>query len=352
MKLTTEISGTIIWGEEFEVISGTLYIEDGIIVDMIEEQVSDDMIIAPCFVNAHTHIGDSVIKDPPITNLDELVRPPDGLKHRIFNKTPTVELINAMVSTLEDMKKTGTTAFIDFREGGVEGVNALRQAMAHVGNLQSMILGRPCDDLSKLLNVGDGIGLSGVNDMPPDELQEIVSAVKKSGKPFAIHAGEKDKTDIDAAFDLEPDFIVHLTNGSSSDFKRAFDQDCKIVVCPRSNLLTGAGMPDIKSMIKSGAVVGVGTDNVMLNSTNMFDEMKFISTIFLHDDRQVFKLCTLNGAEVSNMDNELGSIEAGKMAHLMVLNRKSYNLQGVRNHLSGIVRRARPDDIIQIIGVE
>ncbi|RZN15030.1 MAG: chlorohydrolase [Methanosarcinales archaeon] len=352
MKPTTEISGTIIWGEEFEVISGTLYIEDGIIVDLIEKQVSDDVIIAPCFVNAHTHIGDSVIKDPPITNLDELVRPPDGLKHRMLNKTPAVELINAMGSTLKDMKKTGTTAFIDFREGGVEGVNGLRQSLIDMGNLRSIILGRPHNDLPELLNVSDGIGLSGVNDMPLDVLQEIVSAVKKSEKPFAIHAGEKDKTDIDAAFDLEPDFIVHLTSGSSSDFKRAFDQDCNIVVCPRSNLLTGAGMPDIKGMLTSGAVVGVGTDNVMLNSTNMFDEMKFISTIFLQDDRQVFKLCTLNGAKVSNMDNEIGSIETGKMAHLMVLNRNSYNLQGVRNHLSGLVRRARPDDIIQIIGVE
>jgi cytosine/adenosine deaminase-related metal-dependent hydrolase len=350
--MTQSVSGTLIWGDEFEVTRGTLYIEEGIIVDMIEEPVSQDVIIAPCFVNAHTHIGDSVLKDPLLTNLDELVRPPDGLKHRILNSTPMRELVGAMRSTLMDMKKTGTSAFIDFREGGAEGVTALKDALAKVGGLRCRIMGRPSNGVSEVLSVSDGIGVSGVNDMDWSVLVDLREAVRKSGKSFAIHAGEKDASDLDPTFELEPDFLVHLTHGSKKDFMQAVEQDCGVVVCPRSNFLTGVGMPDIRGMLECGVLVGVGTDNVMLNSVNMFAEIEFISKIFLHDDRQVFKLCTLNGAKISGIAGELGSIELGKKAHLMLLNKNSWNLRGIRDPLAGLVRRARPDDIIQIIGAE
>jgi len=353
MNFTGKISGTILWGDEVAVVCGTLFIEDGIIVDLVEEDVSSDVLVAPCFVNAHTHVGDSVLKDPPITGLDELVRPPDGLKHRILRSTPFDELVCAMSGALVDMVRTGTGAFVDFREGGVDGVVALGRALADRVDLKGVILGRPDDcGVSEVLSLCDGLGLSGACDMDWNCLVEIASLMRGSGKLFGLHAGEKDGRDIDAAFELEPDFVVHLTHGTRDDFERAFDQDCGVVVCPRSNLLTVAGMPDIKGMLESGLVVGVGSDNVMLNSVNMFAEMEFISKIFLYDDRQIFKLCTLNGAKIFGFDDELGSIEYGKRACLMLLDRNSPNLRGVQDPVAGLVRRARPDDIIQIIGVE
>ena len=353
MSFTGEVSGTILWGDEFEVLSGTLFIEDGIIVDLVEEDVSSDLLVAPSFVNAHTHVGDSILKDPPITSLDELVRPPDGLKHRILRSTPADELLRAISGALLDMVRTGTGVFVDFREGGADGVRVLGRALADRVGLRGVILGRPdgCG-VSEVLSISDGLGLSGVCDMDWDHLVEIASLVKSSGKLFGLHAGEKDGRDIDSALELEPDFLVHLTHGSRDDFKRAFEADCGVVVCPRSNLLTGVGMPDIEGMLEAGLVVGVGSDNVMLNSVNMFAEMEFISKIFLHDDGQVFKLCTLNGAKIIGLDDEFGSIEDGKRACLMLLDMNSPNLRGVRDPIAGLVRRARPDDIVRMIGVE
>jgi len=57
--------------------------------------------------------------------------------------------------------------------------------------------------------------------------------------------------------------------------------------------MTGVGLPDVLKMLDLGIAVGVGTDNVMLNSPNMFEEMQFLAKALLHDDRQVFKMCTL-----------------------------------------------------------
>lgn len=350
--MSFSLSGTIILGEELEVIRGTVYIEEGVIVDVIEKPVREDVLIAPCFVNAHTHLGDSVLKDPPLASLDELVRPPDGLKHRVLQSTPRSELASAMYSSLQDMKKTGTSAFIDFREGGGEGVAALKEALSLARGLQCRVLGRPVESIDEVLSVSDGIGASGANDVEWSLLVEMREAAARAGKLFAIHAGEKDRSDIAPALELEPDFLVHLTQGRREDFRRAADQGCGVVVCPRSNFITGVGAPDVRGMMECGVLVGVGTDNVMLNSVNMFAEMEFLSKIFLHDDRQVFKLCTLNGAKISGMDDEIGSIEAGKKACLMLLNRNSWNLRGIRDPLAGIVRRARPDDIIQVVGGE
>lgn len=85
------IYGKIILGPEPETIEGYICLRDGVITDIGQENTSSEIIISPCLVNSHTHIGDSVLKDPVLgktvgnrveRDLDSLVKPPDGLKHR------------------------------------------------------------------------------------------------------------------------------------------------------------------------------------------------------------------------------------------------------------------------------
>jgi len=81
----------------------------------------------------------------------------------------------------------------------------------------------------------------------------------------------------------------------------------------------------------------------------MISEMEFLSKTNIYNDRQVFMFRTLNGAKLLGIDSEVGSIKKGKKARLMILTKKSNNLNGIRNPLNSIVRRGRPDDIIRII---
>ena len=147
------IPGTIIAGPELEPIEGYICVNKGIITEIGEERTYSTNIIAPCFVNAHTHLGDSVFKDPPLgkisgfriqRDLDSLVKPPDGLKHKILRETSYKTLIECMRKSLLDMIETGTCAFADFREGGVLGVAALNKALEGL-KLYSMVLGRPAE---------------------------------------------------------------------------------------------------------------------------------------------------------------------------------------------------------------
>ncbi len=362
------ISGTIIVGMEFEPVDGYICVRDGIITEIGEETSNTGTIIAPCFVNSHTHIGDSVCKDPSlgrcvgpavIRDLDSLVRPPNGLKHQILRHTPYQALVESMRATILDMITTGTCAFADFREGGVVGVLALKEAIGDLG-IGSLAFGRPdkpdakitdvLSEVDRVLRNADGIGISGVNDMDIGMVRKIVKYTREQKRLFAIHAGEKDRTDIEEALSLKPDMLIHMTHANKSDILMMADADVPVVVCPRSNFVTGVGMAPICDMIEAGIKVGVGTDNVMLNSTNMFAEMEILSKIFGLDDRQVFMMCALNGSQILGLDG-FGSIEIGNRAHLMVLNGNSNNLSNIQDPLSGIVRRARPDDILSIINV-
>ncbi len=342
------LQGTIIYGDDFEPVDGIITIENSIIKEIEEKKINSNIIIAPCFVNAHTHIGDSVIKDPPYLPLAELVQPPNSLKHRILAQTFTEDLVASMKATIHDMIKTGTCAFVDFREGGAAGIKALNEAL-FCSQIEAKSLGRPVDNDMSYLDSCDGTGLSSTSDLDIDVIKEIVSHTKGKRKRFAIHAGERDSADIMPAIELEPDLLIHLTHAARNEIKSIHESSIPVVVCLRSNLLTKSGLPPIKKMLDEGILVAAGTDNVMFNSVNMFSEMEFLAKMSLFDDRQVFKLCTLNGAKVAGMVKELGSIKKGKKARLMILNKKSNNMQGIRNPLSSLVRRARPDDIIRII---
>lgn len=339
------VSGTIIYGDEFEIREGYVVVSEGRIREVGSGHADTPIsgIICPAFINAHTHVGDSIAKDLPYMPLADLVAPPDGLKHRILAASKPDEIKGGMTTTLNDMAATGTCHFADFRENGVAGV----QLLCGLAGERATVLGRAVggDSAGDVLKVADGLGISGANDMPRETMLSMADAAKKARKMLGIHAGELNRSDVDAAMEIDPDFIVHMTNASSSDLRRAHDLDIPVVVCPRSNAATGSGRPPIKEMADSGLLLGLGTDNVMLNGPDMFAELEWVSKAFLHDDAYTLRMATLNGARILGKADRKGSILAGKDADMIVLRQGSNNLSYSKNLLSSIVRRARPDDI-------
>jgi len=356
------VSGTIVYGDDFEDRTGYAVIEGGKIKEIGEEKIEADVtgIVIPSFVNAHTHIGDSAAKEPDFMPLDMLVGP-GGYKHKILAETAHNELVSSMKDSIEDIFATGTGLFADFREGGVLGIKALKEAFDSAEcreKLDMKIFGRPETDELRITNYelrifesADGIGISSVADYPWEDVKRLAAeTAKREGKMFALHAGERNAEDVEGAIELEPDFIVHLTKASQQDFEKMQDKNIAAVVCIRSNLITGMGLPPLRQMLAAGLTVGVGTDNVMLNSPDMFSEMEFISKLFRKlDERKVLKMCTLDSAKVLKEDKFVGSIEEGKTANLVVIRNDTPNMRGVRNSIRGVVRRATRNDIAAVI---
>jgi cytosine/adenosine deaminase-related metal-dependent hydrolase len=193
------------------------------------------------------------------------------------------------------------------------------------------------------------VGISSTRDHPHSWVEEVVEAARSEGKRVALHAGESGRDDIEDALSLAPDLLVHLTRAEPRDLAMVAEAKVPVVVCPRSNLATGVGLPDVARMLDLGINVGLGTDNVMLNSPNLFSEMEYASKALLHNDRHVFMMCTLNGARILGADDEAGPIRAGKRCRIMVIDRRSDNMVGAKEPLASLVRRARPSDVLAVL---
>lgn len=333
------VEGTILRGRGFEPVEGRVVCEDGEIVAIEEEAVETEHIVVPAFVNAHTHVGDSIAKEAGAgLTLEELVAPPDGLKHRLLRSASNEQLEAAMTRTLRYMERTGTGTFIDFREGGVPGVESLRSAAADLA-IEAIAMGR---DDPQVIEIADGYGASGAAD---GEFGRERSATAAAGKPFGIHAGEVDPGDINPALDLDPDFLVHMVHARNVHLERVADSGTPVVVCPRSNLTTGVGTPPVEALLEH-TTVALGTDNVMIHGPSMFREMAVLDAITDVPPPTIFGMATWAGGEL--LGTGVGELAPGHPAKLLVLDGDSDNLAGAQDYVQAIVRRADPSDVASV----
>jgi cytosine/adenosine deaminase-related metal-dependent hydrolase len=334
------VEGTVLRGREFDPVEGRVVVEDGDIVAIEETETDADAIVCPAFVNAHTHLGDAIAKEAGAgLSLDELVAPPDGLKHRLLRAASSGEKEAAMHRTLRYMERGGTAATIDFREGGVAGVEAIRRAADGL-DIRVLAMGRETVDA---MHAGDGFGASGARD---DDFADERAATREAGKPFGIHAGERDPHDVDPALSLDPDFLVHMVHADDGHLDRVEREDIPVVVCPRSNLVTGVGAPPIADLLDH-TTVALGTDNAMLNGPSMFREMEFAAKVGSVSAADILRMATVNGADLAGLN--CGLIEPGRDAALVVLDGDSDNLAGARDPVRAVVRRAGVADVERVI---
>jgi len=334
------IEGTILRGREFEPVEGRVVVEDGEIAAVESAAVEADAIVCPAFVNAHTHVGDSIAKEAGAgLSLTELVAPPDGLKHRLLREADRATLVRAMGRSLSYMEASGTGTCIDFREGGVDGVTAIQEALWG-RDIDGVVLGRETVDA---MEAGDGFGASGAKDAAFGAKRR---ATREAGKLFGIHAGEVDSADINPALDLDPDFLVHMVHAEELHLERVADSEVPVVVCPRSNLVTGVGQPPVEALCER-TTVALGTDNVFLNSPSMFREMALTAKRYDLPAREVLRMATVHGAELAGL--EAGVIEPGRPARLLVLDADTDNLCGIHDPVRAVVRRAGTADVARTV---
>lgn len=264
-------------------------------------------VVLPGFVNAHTHIGDSFAYPAPKGTVEEVVGP-GGYKHRMLTEANASAKTAGMEASLATMWRTGTFAFIDFREEGREGVRNILSAMEDLP-LSAKVLGRPksADDpdeeIASLLRVADGLAFSSVSDWPYDVLEAASAKCRGTGKMFSLHASESKREDIDTVLSLKPSFVVHMTSAIDDDIAACAEAGVPIVVCPTSNRFFGL-VPDIPRMLRIGAEVALGTDNAMICSPDMTREMRAAYGSGAGPSRlspaQTVRLATLSGRKVLN----------------------------------------------------
>ncbi|MEW6044747.1 MAG: amidohydrolase family protein [Thermoproteota archaeon] len=369
---------SVLYGKNLKYIPSTnLQVSDGVFAKPSTKSGVDcqGLLLVPGFVNMHTHIGDSIGKDTTLSgSVDSKIHPVMGAKKRILSMSRPEHLANFMKNTCRSMLKKGITTFVDFREGGLGGIMLLRKVLEEVP-IRGVILGRleyyqdknqirkntpiPAGrkkELESILKYCDGLGISGPNENS-DSVLRSYSATKKIR---AIHSAETlestntskkmtAKSETARALLAKPHFLVHMTYASNSDLKTAAKKTRGIVVCPRANASLAEGIPDFVLMQKSGCTVGIGTDNVMINSPDMFKEMDYAWKIHmgLHkkrlDPRQILKMATVNGGIL--LGKKIGSIELGYVADGVFFEKHAIDFEPMHNPHAAIVHRASESTI-------
>ena len=334
-----------------------------------------NLLLIPGFINSHTHIADSIGKDLSIdADVDSKIHPMIGLKQKLLKETPKKSLSKYIKNSAKSMIKKGITTFIDFREGGLDGILLLKSALDNIP-IRCIILGRiehyntkneikqnmplpkeHIKQLTQLLKNCDGIGISGTNENSNSNLHSYA----KTKKIRAIHAAETKgsvntskkltaKSEIQRAMLLRPSFLIHMTFATKNDLKLAAKNTRGIVICPRANSSLAEGIPDISSMQKSGCNITIGTDNVMINSPDIFREMDYLWKVTMgmsqsrFDPKEILKMATVNAGKMLNQ--KIGCIKENYFADCLFINKNSLDLEPMNNVYASIVHRASENSI-------
>jgi 5-methylthioadenosine/S-adenosylhomocysteine deaminase len=384
------------------VLNGRVFIKDGIITDIqsrkgkdewpgIRAEVIDakDAIVMPGLVNAHTHAAMTLFRgladDLPLKQwLFEKIFPAEA---KFLN--PDTVYWGSLLGCLE-MIASGTTCISDgyfFQDETVRAVHesGLRGLIAQ-GVIDFPAPGAP--DPKKNLKSARGfierwLGFSalitpGIFCHSPvtcseETLKGAWEISRSFDLPLQIHlsetsdevnevirnTGERPVFYLDRLGLIDKSLIAaHAIHLDEREISRIFEKGVKIVHVPESNMKLCAGLAPVRDMVNAGLKVGLGTDGCSSNNNlDLFCEMDTaakLSKVYDLDPvgldaNTVIKMATCWGASVLGLEKEIGTLEIGKRADIIVVDTHQPHLCPVYDALSAIVYSANGADVKDVI---
>lgn len=143
---------------------------------------------------------------------------------------------------------------------------------------------------------------------------------------------------------------IHLDNSEINDMVKS---ETGLAHCPSSNLKLASGIAKIQTYRKKGMKVGLGSDGAPCN--NMMDpfmEMRLAALLqkplfgpTALPAREAFELATLGGAQVLGADDQIGSLDIGKRADVVIVKRDHPSAATVADPYSALVYSCTGRDV-------
>jgi 5-methylthioadenosine/S-adenosylhomocysteine deaminase len=343
---------------------GDLRIAEGRVTDVGEhvteptEEIVDASAFAlvPGFVNAHTHVAMGPLRG--VADDRDL----GGFLERLFAidaKRAPDDLEAGAAQGIAEMLLGGTTSFLDL----YYGQDAVARAVDRLGirgflgwavldpdkTTQS---GRPVDNARSFIErwsnhrrITPLVAPQGVYVCSDATWLEARDLAREKGTLLHYHLSEtrrevhehEAKTGkrpgmwLDAIGALGPGQIAaHGVWLTAAEIERLSQNGVAVAHCPSSNLkLAVGGICPVDAMRSAGVVVGLGTDSVASNnSLSMLREMHLAGVLQKHHRwdatalpaQAVLDLATVEGAKLLGRSGDLGSLEVGKRADLLMVN--------------------------------
>ncbi|WP_199615082.1 amidohydrolase [Paenibacillus alkalitolerans] len=355
---------------------GDIFIDGDRIAD-IQPQINADfdeiihgegMTAMPGLINAHQHSPMSLLR-----GFSDDLKLMDWLERKMLpaeaRMTPEDIYWGAKLAMAE-MIKSGTTAFADM----YIHMNEIAKVVEEVGMRASLTRGlvflqndggkrmtEALDLIDRWSGKADGrittmLGPHSPYTCPPQGLEEVVLLAQKRQIPLHTHLAETkeevikiretyNQTPTEYLYDLGLFERTHVLLAHSVHLNR---RDIRVLkgmrggVChnPVSNVKLGCGIAPVTEMMKQGITVGIGTDGAGSATTlDMFEEIKAATWLQKLDygdperlpAEQVLRMATIESAKLLTIDSEVGTLEPGKKADIILIDMRKPHLQPVHD---------------------
>ena len=329
-------------------------------------------ILMPGLINTHTHISMNLFR-----GLADDMELDTWLNEHIWPMEAKLNgdhcYIGALLAQIE-MIKSGTTTFNDkyffvedvaksVEESGIRG--SLSYGMIDFGDpekrenefKESISLIKNCNNMAGG-RIKMHFGPHSTYTCSKELLEGVRREANKYNVKIHIHMNETEKEINDSIeatgkrpFEYLDDFgflggdviAAHGVWLSKEEITIIKENDVKISHNPCSNMKLSSGISPVTELLAEGICVSMGTDGAASNNNlDLFEEMKFASLLqklitknpkALPSD-ELINMATINGAKSLGLENEIGSLEVGKAADMILIDINSPNLTPMSDQIS------------------
>jgi 5-methylthioadenosine/S-adenosylhomocysteine deaminase len=345
-------------------------------------------IVLPGLVNAHTHAPMVLFR-----GVADDLKLMEWLQRYIFpaeKKNVTAEFVRAgtRLAALE-MIRSGTTTFVDMyyfesdiaevaKSAGLRTVagetliefpapdnKTIAEALAYIEKFLQRWKGDPL--------VTAALAPHSAFLCSTDTLKAARALADRYGAPLLIHVSEtQDEQDqVKKRYGKTPTEVLHeigfLRKGvlaahgvwlSPSDRALLKQAGAGVAHCPQSNMKLASGAAPVREMIAEDLRLGLGTDGAASNNDlDMFEEMMSAALLAKHASGDptaaaapaVLEMATLGGARALGMEDQIGSLEIGKRADLVVVGLEAARLHPLYDPVSHLVYAAKGADVRHVV---
>ena len=341
-------------------------------------------LVMPGLINTHTHAPMSYLRgiadDLPLMNwLRELIFP-------VEQQLDAEMVYLSSLLSIAEMIKSGTTSFCDTYLFAGEVARAVDETgiRAWIGEVlydfDSPSYGKLDNGFAKVKElisayrhhpfISITVAPHSVYSCAPELLEKTAELAANGDCLHVVHLSETESevaTCIErygvrpvAHFDrlglLESRLLAaHCVQLTDKEIELLARAEVKVSHCVESNMKLASGAAPIPALLGEGVCVSIGTDGPASNNdVDMFAEMSSVAKVHkvvamdptVMDAETTLKCATLNGAKALGAESEIGTLEEGKKADLIVLDLDQPHLVPLYNIPSQLVYAARGGDVI------
>lgn len=336
-------------------------------------------IVMPGLINTHAHISMSIFRE----TVDGLSLH-DWLNDKIWpmeDKITTEDIYWATLLSCYEMIRSGCTTINDMYFMTDNIIKAALDSGIRIQTTRTLMGNDPNDlsrlvELKRLLKTYHGFetitfncGIHGFYTSSLDYIRKCISFAENNKLPIHIHFCEDKKeretiiNDYKVSHPAElirdefkgiHNILAHSVKVSDDDIKILKETNSYVAHCPISNLKLGCGVAPVYKMMNEGICVSLGTDG-QGSGTNldMFEVMKATALLqkginenpILISAYDVLKMATINGAKTLGLDNNIGSIEEGKSADIIIVDTDSIFTKPTNDIFSQLVYNTKGSDV-------